>query len=43
MNKFLGTTVVMGLLLGAGGLARGDDQADARKIIDKAIKEMVGE
>lgn len=38
MDKFVSTTVVVGLLLGAGGLARGDDQADARKIIDKAIK-----
>jgi hypothetical protein len=43
MNKFLGTTVVVGLLLGAGGLARGDDQADARKIIGKAVKALGGE
>ncbi len=42
MDKFLGTAVVVGLLLGAGGLARGDDQADARKVIEKAIQAQGG-
>jgi len=43
MDKFVSTTIVLGLLLGAGGLARGDDQADARKVIDKAIQALGGE
>ncbi len=42
MDKFLGTAVVVGLLLGAGGLARGDDQAEARKVIEKAIQAQGG-
>jgi outer membrane lipoprotein-sorting protein len=42
MNKFLSTTVVLALLLGGGGPARGDDQADAQKVIEKAIKAQGG-
>lgn len=42
MSKLLGTTVVLGLLLGAGGLVRGDDQADALKVIEKAVQAQGG-
>ncbi len=43
MRKHLARLIAFSILVGSGGVARADDQADCRAIIDKAIKAAGGE